>query len=70
MKINIELNDEQTLALQRAQYRNGESLEHTLLRLAGLAPEPQRGAPVKDSMADEILRAEDERILRLIEEGE
>jgi hypothetical protein len=40
MILTVELNSEQTLALQRAQYRNGESLSHALLRLAGLIPEP------------------------------
>jgi len=38
MTITVELNAEQTLALQQAQYRNGEELSHTLLRLAGLIP--------------------------------
>jgi len=73
MTITVELNDEQTLALQRAQYRNGESLEHTLLRLAGLVPEPTPNKmPVYDLMSaqaqEELYRQEDARLLAAIEE--
>lgn len=41
MILTVELNSEQTLALQRAQCRNTEPIEHTLSRLAGLLHEPK-----------------------------
>lgn len=72
MILTVELNPEQTLALQRAQYRNTESLEHTLLRLAGLVPEPKPNEmSVYDLMSkqaqEELNRQEDARLLALIE---
>lgn len=74
MTLTVELNEEQTLALQLAQYRNGESLSHTLLRLAGLAPEPERckeGAyDIASAQAQEDLRrAEDARFLSVLREA-
>lgn len=73
MIITVELNAEQTLALQRAQYRNGEELSHTLLRLAGLVPEPTPNEmSVYDLMSaqvqEELCRQEDARLLAAIEE--
>ncbi len=72
MTLTVELNDEQTLALQLAQYRNGESLSHTLLRLAGLVPEPKPyEMSVYDLMSkrarEELSQREDARLLALIE---
>lgn len=68
MIITVELNVEQTLALQRAQYRNGEELSHTLLRLA---PTPN-GTSLYDLMSaevqEEMHRQEDALILVAIEE--
>jgi hypothetical protein len=74
MVLNIELNEEQTLALQMAQYRNGETLSHTMLRLAGLVPEPEPGLN-KESPYDvmsaqcrkDLERLEDERVFALLE---
>lgn len=58
MTLAVELNDEQTPALQLAQYRNGESLSHTLLQLAKLAPEPEESdAHVCDFIPAQALEA-------------
>lgn len=75
MILTVELNDEQTLALQLAQYRNGESLPHTLLRLAGLAPKPERCKElVYDLMSaqvqEDLKRVEDARFLRSLMEAQ
>jgi len=69
----VELTPEQLRILQRAQYRNMEPLEHTLLRLAGLAPEPKPNEmSVYDLMSkqaqEELTRQEDARVLALVEE--
>lgn len=60
----VDLTAEQLEALQRAQYRNGEPLQHTLLRLAGLVPEPQRGA--RNSFQQGGIMENDEVVLRSI----
>lgn len=75
MILTVELNDEQTLALQLAQYRNGENLSHTLLRLAGLAPEPERCKElaydlVSAQAQEDLRRAEDARFLRALTEAQ
>ena len=74
MILTVELNDEQTLALQLAQYRNGENLSHTLLRLAGLAPEPERCKElaydlVSAQAQEDLKRVEDARFLRALMEA-
>lgn len=75
MTLTVELNDKQTLALQLAQYRNGESLSHTLLRLAGLAPEPERCKELAyDLMSaqaqEDLKRVEDARFLKALTEAQ
>ena len=74
MVLTVELSDEQFRTLQLAQYRNGESLSHTLLRLAKLAPEPKPGPPIApmlyQSITAQILQAEDARILEALNEIE
>ncbi len=70
MILTVELNDEQILALQLAQYRNGESLSHTLLRLAKLAPEPCTGFThdfVAAQIREDLTRAGDARLFQTLE---
>lgn len=69
----VELTPEQLRILQRAQYRNTEPLEHTLLRLAGLAPEPKPHEMsvynlMSKQVQEELTRQEDARVLALVEE--
>lgn len=75
----VELTPEQLLILQRAQYRNGESLENTLLRMAGLAPPvPQNATEIDPNLSffdqisaraqEELTRQEDARVLALVED--
>lgn len=75
----VELTPEQFLTLQRAQYRNGESIQHTLLRMAGLAPPvPQHATEIDPNLSffdqisaraqEELTRQEDARVLALVEE--
>ena len=72
MTLTVELTEEQLRTLQRAQYRNGEKLAHTLLRLAKLVPDPKPEAiPVYDllpetRMRQEIMQQEDARILAFL----
>ena len=72
MTLTIELTEEQLRTLQRAQYRNGEKLAHTLLRLAKLVPDPKpEEMSVYDMMsaqAQKVLeQQEDERLFAAIE---
>lgn len=39
--LTVELTEDQLLAVQLGQYRNGEKLGDTLLRMAGLLPDPR-----------------------------
>jgi hypothetical protein len=49
---SVEMTDDEFAELQSKQYRNGESLDHTLLRLAGLRPEPEEVPPASmDTLA-------------------
>ena len=79
--LTVELTPEQFLTLQRAQYRNGESIQHTLLRIAGLAPPvPQHTTEIDPNLSffdqisaraqEELTRQEDARVLALVEEWE